>query len=148
MNPEERSSMMYCPLTVPDMKTTGRTVPVPGYDAWRFEDDVVDDARDNHEVHKKGKGKDDHRGREGYVSGRLPIYKEVILLNNLIDCARPGEEIVKNGVSEGQFNEVLMNKMDRYACHCCYVYCCPEETSYTVLSCEAKGNLLEGSPID
>lgn len=28
-------------------------------------------------------------------AGRLPRYKEVILLNDLIDCARPGEEIVK-----------------------------------------------------
>lgn len=27
-------------------------------------------------------------------AGRLPRYKEVILLNDLIDCARPGEEIV------------------------------------------------------
>lgn len=29
-------------------------------------------------------------------AGRLPRYKEVILLNDLIDCARPGEEIVKS----------------------------------------------------
>lgn len=28
-------------------------------------------------------------------AGRLPRHKEVILLNDLIDCARPGEEIVK-----------------------------------------------------
>lgn len=28
-------------------------------------------------------------------AGRLPRYKEVILLNDLIDCARPGEEIVR-----------------------------------------------------
>ncbi|KAL9404178.1 hypothetical protein Peur_001150 [Populus x canadensis] len=28
-------------------------------------------------------------------TGRLPRYKEVILLNDLIDCARPGEEIEK-----------------------------------------------------
>lgn len=28
-------------------------------------------------------------------AGRLPRYKEVILLNDLIDCARPGEEIVE-----------------------------------------------------
>lgn len=27
-------------------------------------------------------------------AGRLPRHKEVILLNDLIDCARPGEEIV------------------------------------------------------
>lgn len=29
-------------------------------------------------------------------AGRLPRYKEVILLNDLIDCARPGEEIVRS----------------------------------------------------
>lgn len=29
-------------------------------------------------------------------AGRLPRYKEVILLNDLIDCARPGEEIVSS----------------------------------------------------
>ena len=28
-------------------------------------------------------------------AGRLPRYKEVILLNDLIDIARPGEEIVR-----------------------------------------------------
>lgn len=28
-------------------------------------------------------------------AGRLPRHKEVILLNDLIDCARPGEEIVQ-----------------------------------------------------
>lgn len=32
-------------------------------------------------------------------AGRLPRYKEVILLNDLIDCARPGEEIVKLSLS-------------------------------------------------
>lgn len=31
-------------------------------------------------------------------AGRLPRYKEVILLNDLIDCARPGEEIEVTGV--------------------------------------------------
>ncbi|KAJ0886891.1 hypothetical protein HanRHA438_Chr09g0384531 [Helianthus annuus] len=30
MNPEESPSIMYWPLTLPDMKTTGRTVPVRG----------------------------------------------------------------------------------------------------------------------
>lgn len=27
-------------------------------------------------------------------AGRLPRYKEIILLHDLIDCARPGEELV------------------------------------------------------
>lgn len=31
-------------------------------------------------------------------AGRLPRYKEVILLNDLIDCARPGEEVEVTGV--------------------------------------------------
>lgn len=31
-------------------------------------------------------------------AGRLPRYKEVILLNDLIDCARPGEEIEVTGI--------------------------------------------------
>ena len=32
-------------------------------------------------------------------AGRLPRHKEVILLHDLIDCARPGEEIQVTGVS-------------------------------------------------
>ncbi|KAJ6965611.1 hypothetical protein NC652_003483 [Populus alba x Populus x berolinensis] len=32
-------------------------------------------------------------------TGRPPRYKEVILLNDLIDCARPGEEIEAKGVN-------------------------------------------------
>lgn len=31
-------------------------------------------------------------------AGRLPRYKEVILLNDLIDCARPGEEVEVTGI--------------------------------------------------
>ncbi|URE30000.1 DNA replication licensing factor [Musa troglodytarum] len=31
-------------------------------------------------------------------AGRIPRYKEVILLNDLIDCARPGEEIEVTGI--------------------------------------------------
>lgn len=34
-------------------------------------------------------------------AGRLPRYKEVILLNDLIDCARPGEEIVQFSLDLG-----------------------------------------------
>lgn len=30
-------------------------------------------------------------------AGRVPRHKEVILLNDLIDCARPGEEIEVTG---------------------------------------------------
>ena len=30
-------------------------------------------------------------------AGRLPRHKEVILLNDLIDCARPGEEVQVTG---------------------------------------------------
>jgi DNA replication licensing factor MCM2 len=33
-------------------------------------------------------------------AGRLPRYKEVILLNDLIDCARPGEEIEVTGIMQ------------------------------------------------
>jgi len=33
-------------------------------------------------------------------TGRLPRYKEVILLNDLIDCARPGEEIEVSGIMQ------------------------------------------------
>lgn len=37
--------------------------------------------------------------RPGSVpAGRLPRYKEVILLNDLIDCARPGEEVDITGI--------------------------------------------------
>ncbi len=32
-------------------------------------------------------------------AGRLPRHKEVILLHDLIDCARPGEEIQVTGAS-------------------------------------------------
>jgi DNA replicative helicase MCM subunit Mcm2 (Cdc46/Mcm family) len=34
-------------------------------------------------------------------AGRLPRHKEVILLNDLIDCARPGEEVEVTGEAHG-----------------------------------------------
>lgn len=37
-----------------------------GSDAWRFDNDIVDNAGDNHEVGEKDEGEDGHRGREGY----------------------------------------------------------------------------------
>ncbi|PON91754.1 DNA replication licensing factor Mcm [Trema orientale] len=37
-------------------------------------------------------------------TGRLPRYKEVILLNDLIDCARPGEEIEVTGIYTNNFD--------------------------------------------
>jgi DNA replication licensing factor MCM2 len=37
-------------------------------------------------------------------AGRLPRYKEVILLNDLIDCARPGEEIEVTGICTNNFD--------------------------------------------
>jgi len=43
-------------------------------------------------------------------AGRLPRYKEVILLNDLIDCARPGEEIVIFLHLPFVFQYILMSK--------------------------------------
>ncbi|GAB2292715.1 hypothetical protein Dimus_026952 [Dionaea muscipula] len=43
-------------------------------------------------------------------AGRLPRYKEVILLNDLIDCARPGEEIEVTGVFTNNFDLSLNTK--------------------------------------
>ncbi|KAI3912274.1 hypothetical protein MKW92_008221 [Papaver armeniacum] len=43
-------------------------------------------------------------------SGRLPRFKEVILLNDLIDCARPGEEIEVTGVYTNNFDLSLNTK--------------------------------------
>lgn len=40
-------------------------------------------------------------------AGRLPRYKEVILLNDLIDCARPGEEIEVTGIYVNNFDAAL-----------------------------------------
>ncbi|KAI3409716.1 DNA replication licensing factor MCM2 [Psidium guajava] len=45
-------------------------------------------------------------------AGRLPRYKEVILLNDLIDCARPGEEIEVTGIYTNNFDLSLNTKMD------------------------------------
>ncbi|CAI7914754.1 unnamed protein product, partial [Closterium sp. NIES-53] len=42
-------------------------------------------------------------------AGRLPRYKEVVLLNDLIDCARPGEEIVSAGGIRGGFDYELVS---------------------------------------
>ncbi|KAF5741238.1 DNA replication licensing factor MCM2 [Tripterygium wilfordii] len=43
-------------------------------------------------------------------AGRLPRHKEVILLNDLIDCARPGEEIEVTGVYTNNFDLSLNTK--------------------------------------
>ncbi|KAK1381643.1 DNA replication licensing factor MCM2 [Heracleum sosnowskyi] len=43
-------------------------------------------------------------------AGRLPRYKEVILLNDLIDCARPGEEIEITGIYTNNFDLSLNTK--------------------------------------
>lgn len=43
-------------------------------------------------------------------AGRLPRYKEVILLNDLIDCARPGEEIEVTGIYTNNFDLALNTK--------------------------------------
>ncbi|KAL5570291.1 hypothetical protein UlMin_026866 [Ulmus minor] len=43
-------------------------------------------------------------------AGRLPRYKEVILLNDLMDCARLGEEIEVTGVYTNNFNLYLNTK--------------------------------------
>ncbi|KAK8475494.1 hypothetical protein V6N13_065859 [Hibiscus sabdariffa] len=43
-------------------------------------------------------------------AGRLPRYKEVILLNDLIDCARPGEEIEITGIYTNNFDMSLNTK--------------------------------------
>ncbi|GJP48188.1 hypothetical protein CLOM_g7462 [Closterium sp. NIES-68] len=40
-------------------------------------------------------------------AGRLPRYKEVVLLNDLIDCARPGEEIEVTGIYVNNFDAAL-----------------------------------------
>ncbi|ERN06348.1 hypothetical protein AMTR_s00016p00242770 [Amborella trichopoda] len=43
-------------------------------------------------------------------AGRLPRCKEVILLNDLIDCARPGEEIEVTGIYTNNFDFSLNTK--------------------------------------
>eukprot|EP00250_Pteridium_aquilinum_P033332 c5464_g1_i1 orf=283-3030(-) len=43
-------------------------------------------------------------------AGRLPRYKEVILLNDLIDIARPGEEIEVTGIYTNNFDMALNTK--------------------------------------
>ncbi|XP_077248606.1 DNA replication licensing factor MCM2-like [Tasmannia lanceolata] len=43
-------------------------------------------------------------------AGRLPRYMEVILLNDLIDCARPGEEIEVTGIYTNNFDLSLNMK--------------------------------------
>ena len=40
-------------------------------------------------------------------AGRLPRHKEVILLHDLIDCARPGEEIQVTGAPGTQSRKIL-----------------------------------------
>ncbi|RKP21306.1 MCM-domain-containing protein, partial [Rozella allomycis CSF55] len=47
----------------------------------------------------------------GTVSaGRLPRHKEVVLLADLIDCARPGEEIEVTGIYKNNFSIAMNNK--------------------------------------
>eukprot|EP00898_Chlorokybus_atmophyticus_P007321 jgi/Chlat1/7590/Chrsp63S07075 len=43
-------------------------------------------------------------------AGRLPRHKEVILLHDLIDCARPGEEIDVTGIYTNSFDMSLNNQ--------------------------------------
>ncbi|KAL2635726.1 hypothetical protein R1flu_007205 [Riccia fluitans] len=43
-------------------------------------------------------------------AGRLPRYKEIILLDDLIDCARPGEEIEVTGIYTNNFDLALNTK--------------------------------------
>jgi DNA replication licensing factor MCM2 len=43
-------------------------------------------------------------------AGRLPRYKEIILLHDLIDCARPGEEIEVTGIYVNNFDSALNTK--------------------------------------
>ncbi|PXF40917.1 DNA replication licensing factor mcm2 [Gracilariopsis chorda] len=46
--------------------------------------------------------------RPGSVpAGRLPRYKEIILLNDLIDCARPGEEVEVTGTYRHNIDAVI-----------------------------------------
>lgn len=43
-------------------------------------------------------------------AGRLPRYKEIILLHDLIDCARPGEELEVTGIYVNSFCSALNSK--------------------------------------
>eukprot|EP00249_Psilotum_nudum_P028835 c38786_g1_i1 orf=143-2887(+) len=43
-------------------------------------------------------------------AGRLPRYKEIVLLNDLIDVARPGEEIEVTGIYTNNFDMALNTK--------------------------------------
>eukprot|EP00897_Mesotaenium_endlicherianum_P009211 jgi/Mesen1/8318/ME000457S07522 len=43
-------------------------------------------------------------------AGRLPRYKEIVLLHDLIDCARPGEEIEVTGIYTNNFDAALNTK--------------------------------------
>lgn len=42
--------------------------------------------------------------------GRLPRYKDVVLLGDLIDCARPGEQVEVTGVYKNNFDSSLNTK--------------------------------------
>jgi DNA replication licensing factor MCM2 len=42
--------------------------------------------------------------------GRLPRYKDVVLLGDLIDCARPGEQVEVTGVYKNNFDSSLNKK--------------------------------------
>ena len=48
-------------------------------------------------------------------AGRLPRHKEVILLHDLIDCARPGEEIQVTGVWTIANDRTAVNMTRRFA---------------------------------
>jgi DNA replication licensing factor MCM2 len=43
-------------------------------------------------------------------AGRLPRYKDVILLGDLIDCARPGEQVEVTGIYKNNFDASLNTK--------------------------------------
>ena len=43
-------------------------------------------------------------------AGRLPRSKEVILLDDLIDCCRPGEEVEAFGVYNYQYDNAMLEK--------------------------------------
>ena len=43
-------------------------------------------------------------------AGRLPRYKDVILLGDLIDCARPGEQVEVTGVYTNNLDTNLNTK--------------------------------------
>ncbi len=66
-------------------------------------------------------------------AGRLPRYKDVILLGDLIDCARPGEQVEVTGVYTNNLDTNLNNKngfpvfatvIEVCVCVCMYVCMC------------------------